>query len=361
MDIDELHTNYRGLDKAEVIKEGDSVNFTDVKNEIERIYQWENDYYEAADYRTQLPEENRKSIENEFATILSQLKEIAQLRANDISSLAQRRADIANSIRNLYRTIYGVFVQDYRGWRVENQGARYTQELEDIVKQAQSAQEKISAQESTAKVETSRIQRRSKASSVATQAIGLSELAKYFYQLVRGDNEWMSTDKKKPNRLKRSTFWVLRRLRGYEGASKLWLFSALIATVLTTWFAYHLLSPFIHELTESNKYTGKTASFIFAVLIAKAIILLAPLYIIRFFVKNYGANKHLSADALHKAKTLQTLSAFLEVAQNDKVAIRSISTVVATQVFTNKDSGFIVQKGDISFPDVNVNAPIRPT
>jgi predicted N-acyltransferase len=124
MDIDELHTNYRGLDKAEVIKEGDSVNFTDVKNEIERIYQWENDYYEAADYRTQLPEENRKSIENEFATILSQLKEIAQLRANDISSLAQRRADIANSIRNLYRTIYGVFVQDYRGWRVENQGAR---------------------------------------------------------------------------------------------------------------------------------------------------------------------------------------------------------------------------------------------
>jgi predicted N-acyltransferase len=86
MDIDELHTNYRGLDKAEVIKEGDSVNFTDVKNEIERIYQWENDYYEAADYRTQLPEENRKSIENEFATILSQLKEIAQLRANDISS-----------------------------------------------------------------------------------------------------------------------------------------------------------------------------------------------------------------------------------------------------------------------------------
>jgi hypothetical protein len=221
-----------------------------------------------------------------------------------------------------------------------------------LVKQAQSAQEKISAQESTAKVETSRIQRRSKASSVATQAIGLSELAKYFYQLVRGDNEWMSTDKKKPNRLKRSTFWVLRRLRGYEGASKLWLFSALIATVLTTWFAYHLLSPFIHELTESNKYTGKTA---------KAIILLAPLYIIRFFVKNYGANKHLSADALHKAKTLQTLSAFLEVAQNDKVAIRSISTVVATQVFTNKDSGFIVQKGDISFPDVNVNAPIRPT
>jgi hypothetical protein len=140
------------------------------------------------------------------------------------------------------------------------------------------------------------------------------------------------------------------------------LFS-LVAFGVAFYVADSQLLPFVKELTtvKADGSSNVNASLVYAVLIAKSLVLLVPVYAIRFCLKNYGSNKHLAADALHKAKTLQTLPTFLAIPRGDDAAIRDITTSVSQLVFTPAQSGFIAQKGDYEGSDITINTPqIKP-
>jgi hypothetical protein len=232
---------------------------------------------------------------------------------------------------------------------LEHEGEGYEAQLRALVSEAKASQKKIKSTEKD-------IQSKAEAANVATQEIGLSELAGYFYQLVKGDNDWIDSS----TGFKRwSCQLAVKPLRGYAGGARIWLLLAVIMFAITFVIAYLQLDPFVKELATPNAYAGKASSYVYAVLIAKALILIAPIYTIRFCLKNYGSNKHLAADALHKAKTLQTLSAYLAVVKNDPQAIREIASSVAKLVFGPTDSGFIVSKGDFGTPDININTPFK--
>jgi hypothetical protein len=361
MDIGPINQKYADTNKDEVIKRGDSANFAEAEKEIERIYQWEADYFSVDAYREQLPLDNRTAIENEFLTAINQFQEIATLRRTNVPALMQEKESRIASIKTLYRTIYEQFVKDYRGWKTENQGAEYSQRIENIVQQANAAVEQTLAAEKKVKAREKEVAGHAAATREATQEIGLSELAKYFYQLVKGDNDWMKEKKgKRPNG--DSFFYkkIVANLRGYAGAARIWLLLAIISIGITAWVAHALFTPFVQDLTiTGGQYADKTTGFVYAVLTAKALVLLAPFYAIRFCLKNYGSNKHLAVDALHKAKTLQTLSAYLAISRDDKAATREIAVAVAQLVFTSTDSGFIAKKGDYESPSINITNPLK--
>jgi hypothetical protein len=147
MDIEAVHLKYKELSRSEVVKKGDTTSFAVVDYEIKKIYEWENDYYKAGGYRRQLPEDINKSIINEFNTIIDLFIRIQQLRNEQAATLLAERESLISGIKNLYKTLYGLFVQDYRAWRVENEGGDFIKQLET---RAQKAEENLSKQEEQA-------------------------------------------------------------------------------------------------------------------------------------------------------------------------------------------------------------------
>jgi hypothetical protein len=352
--LNEIHNKYQSLDRAEIIKSGDSTNLTDIQSEVDKIYEWENDYFESEDYRNQLPEPSRKDIENEFENASNMFSQIVTMRGSDIAQFAQHKASFIETIRNYYRSLYNNFVKDFRGWKLDHYQADRLKELDAIFADAKKRQKNIKEKEAE-------VEQRASDTAELTQDIGLSQLAKYFYQLYSGDNEWIIDENKKW--AKRSWHSLLRFFRGYRGASRLWMLFSLVAFGVAFYVADSQLLPFVKELTtvKADGSSNVNASLVYAVLIAKSLVLLVPVYAIRFCLKNYGSNKHLAADALHKAKTLQTLPTFLAIPRGDDAAIRDITTSVSQLVFTPAQSGFIAQKGDYEGSDITINTPqIKP-
>lgn len=137
MDVEGLHARFEEFDKSEIIKEIDSVSFAEVKYEIDHIFKWEDNFYNSVEYRDQLPEGIRNTITNDLNTAANQFQEILTLRVQDVASLAQQKADRMNAIRELYGTIYRNFVQDYRGWLIDNEGNAIATKLEEVVRNAE--------------------------------------------------------------------------------------------------------------------------------------------------------------------------------------------------------------------------------
>jgi hypothetical protein len=137
MNLESLHDQYEELRKEEIIKEGDSTSFAAVKAEIVSIYNWESQFYHSHEYRTQLPEETLKRIVAEFDTAMRQFHEVVTLRTGDLSGLAARKNDLIINIKTLYRTLYDLFLRDYRGWQIDNQGSGLEKRLEEITRQAE--------------------------------------------------------------------------------------------------------------------------------------------------------------------------------------------------------------------------------
>lgn len=347
--IDETHVRFQELDPVEIIKAGDTTNLSIIKNEVEKIYEWEKQYYEDQAYRAQLPNDIRRSIEGEFENAANQFNYLVNTRNSDIGTFARQAPQFAETIKNYYRGLYDAFVRDYRGWKLEATQDGKLKEIDEIYKEAQKIQGNIRRQEK---------QINTRAGDVAevTQDVGLSQLAKYFYQLYAGDNEEID-DNIKPHGLSRVWWGLIKFFRGYRGAARIWLILAVASSVLAYVVADSQLIPFVRDLTTSA--TLKDGAVIYAVLIAKSLVLAVPIYLIRFCIKNFGSNKQLAADALHKAKTLQTLPAYLASVREDQAAVREVTTGVAQLVFAPTDAGFVAQKGDYD-GGITINNPLKP-
>ena len=380
MDIEELHKKYRELDKAQIIKEGDSVNFSDVKNEIERIYQWESDYYNAVDYRNQLPEEDRRSIENEFATILSQLNEIAILRNTDISNLAQTHADKVNSIKNLYRTIYGVFTKDYRSWVAENQGTVYSARIEGVAKQAEEKliqQAKQAEEQLTIKAKQDEEKLAQKGEQEVSKIVGSEttqewarEYSKYINQdqIVRNklnrikkkceqkQDERNGRTKRIRNFFTRSICMLssgyISRIQGtifYEGhsylnASARWRFWRSIFFFIL--FALAIFY-FLHFLLAGAPPKDKLFDYFIEKLVFLPLIVVTTVGL-TFASRNYRINSKLLEDYKHRyvvAKTIQNLLLLPTIKKNTSMQ-NQLLTVGTSILFEHRASGYMGKDSD---------------
>lgn len=353
--MDEIHNKYIELEKEQIIKKGDSTSLAEIETQVFKIYEWENQYYNDQAYRDQLPESIRMSIEQEFTNASNLFTQAVNLRNNDIIAFTQNRAGFQEAVRGYYKALYDNFVRDYRGWKLDKGSSEKIEQLDEIISAAKARQEHIEQDAQRIREDAQTINSRQKATAEATQDVSLSSLAQYFYQLVQGSR---STGEKLSGR-RRLYERIIKPFGGYQGASRLWLILAVVVFGLTYWVADSQLHPFLAALSnpKESSLISSGASTIYALLVAKALLLAVPVYAIRFCLKNYGSNKHLAADALHKAKTLQTLHAYLSISPDDEAARREIAVTVAQLVFTPTESGFIMQKGDYEGPHINIGTP----
>lgn len=146
MDINSVHLKYEELNKDQVINKSDTTSFAQVAFEIGKLYEWENQYFHALEYRNQLPEKIQESIMNEFLTTITTFQNIVNLRASSLGQLEQQKPGIVSSIKTLYKTLYSLFAQDYRSWRFLQEGDSIIEKIKTNSVQVEKDLEKVKKQ-----------------------------------------------------------------------------------------------------------------------------------------------------------------------------------------------------------------------
>jgi len=126
---------------------------------------------------------------------------------------------------------------------------------------------------------------------------------------------------------------------GYTRSAMVWMIGAIIATIGTAVYAAIL----VFEM-------GSNAEW--AEIIPKIIGLLAPAYLIRFFVQNYKANKHLEVSNTHRATLASVIRPYTKLIthtnpdfEKDLVNARSeIIEAAALVLFSQGETGFLTTK-----------------
>lgn len=353
------------IDVEDLIKTNDTANLNEVSDEIRALYEWIALYEADAEYRKQLPAQTQQSIDQEFKTVVDSFSRINSVRSTDLASFGNQKQYFVQRIRKSYDNLYNNFIRDYRTWQLLHSQEQKSQELELQLNMAKSKQEatakELSSILSAARRSQKTVAKLQRATAEATQDIGLSTLAKHFSQLYEGDVDDLAADDAGSRRwLRRRLSSIKKFFSGYRGAARMWFIISILLFGVTFWAVSRQLLPYIDSLaTLSSEGAEIRASVIYATLVVKALVLLVPVYAIRFCLKNYGANKHLAADALHKAKTLQTLQTYLAITKDNASATGEVAVTVAKLVFAPADSGFANLKIDGEKSDLTINAPIR--
>lgn len=358
MDLEGLHVKYQELDKSDVIKKGDTISFNEVAFEIEKIYEWESDFYKAVEYRKQLPEETQESIINEFRTVMERFTEIVRLRTDDIPNLASRKQELSGNIKRLYKTLYDLFVQDYRGWRIDKEGSGFIEELEQRAKRAEESLTEKGEQEVTKIIATE------------TTEEWAQEYSKYIDpdKLVRNR---LNESKRKLRQTKDRRSGRLRILRNSFTSVRYWFHSKYIILVAGTalygghsylnisyrwrfWRAVFYLALLVLAVVYFVYFlqTGvpKSAQY-FDYFIQKLAFL--PLIVILtvglvFASRNYRINSNLLEEYKHRyvvAKTIQNLLLLPEIKKNAPLQ-RQLLDIGTKILFEHRASGYMGKDSD---------------
>lgn len=142
--------------------------------------------------------------------------------------------------------------------------------------------------------------------------------------------------------------WFNRKYTdGYERAAQIWVL-ALIGSLLLTAF-YSFFTIWSLHLNQNNVNVGEA--------IIKAILLLAPLYLVRFCARNFNASKHLSISTRHRAVSIRVFESFIKPLNADN---KETYVEMVKLIFRADQTGYVTEKDGAGSIDTNINMPNNP-
>ncbi len=285
---------------------------------------------EYPDYWEELPSPVQELIVNECRTIMRVIDEIAGTKEN-AEWLSANLEDRKRSIVALYDRLYPYLVIGVRQYENNLDSAR--KQVKELISEIKSTQKSVD--DASEKAES--------AASFAQDAANIAatvKLSEYFDTLANGDQVEIKALKKDHKKT-----WLIRSIftSGYKMASVRWLMSILFFIVLTGGIAIWAIDDLQNVKLEQ--------------VLAKALILAAPAYGIKFSARNYRENKSLQAANNHRAVVMKTLLAFMARDTIDVPTKNIIITEAASQAFKlSSYDGATNTEGEtvLEFPSIKV-------
>ncbi len=131
---------------------------------------------------------------------------------------------------------------------------------------------------------------------------------------------------------------------GYERSAKVWLVLVIISLLFVG--AYSVVVIKSLHITENNISIQEA--------IIKAVVLVAPAYLIRFCVRNYNAYKHLATRNLQRANSIRATELFIQGANKDTL---ELYMKLANLLFSQDETGFITKRDGAGGGDAVVDIP----
>lgn len=141
----------------------------------------------------------------------------------------------------------------------------------------------------------------------------------------------------------RSSFGVFnaRYHGGYERASAFWALGVVISLIAVGAYSYFAVKAL--KIDSSNINLGEV--------LIKAVVLVAPLYLVRFCARNFSANRHLATTNLQRAVSIRVFRPFVEELKGDAAeAQREAYTKITEIIFRQDETGFITRREGAGSP-----------
>ncbi len=312
--------------------------FDQIKDRLEALVASAKDVAETPSFWEELPDSIRELIRTRVTELQVVLNEIIANRENPTWLTAQYESRIS-SINARYEELYRDFVRAVREHRnsLDTTRSETRSELERLKKATRKAEKSsISISEVTSE----------------TSALTLYE---YFETSVNGSEYLRETAKTGwrrgygiKGRISRRWSFFVQGKRGYEASARKWLLLVVLSIAATSFFGKYLF--------RDVNFTKVTVEEV----LARALLLAAPAYAIRFCVRNYNAAKHLAAVNRHKSIVLRTLLAFLDRQEITDPVREQIISEAARQVFSSDESGYLTRRDGAGSSESVLEFPVKP-
>jgi hypothetical protein len=292
------------LDPNEILYVDDKhFNLGDSKDYVDRIVQGAKDIATHPGFWKELPQPTQRSLRNEAETILKLTQTIRDNKDNT-QWLSSELSNYIDGIMSVYNTVYPWFVTAVREYKNSQDTQR--QEADALINDLKGA--------------TKSAKNASKLATEASARISTTELSRFFDEVANGE-----PDSRESTKGKHKKTWWLRRTDGYATDARRW-FAGVILSILAT--AVVALAAFWHA-----EFTSITPEEVFA----KALILAAPAYAIKFCAKNYTLNRQLQVTNTHRSVVMKTLLAFMERQEVSDEVRAGVIIEAARQAFKSTD------------------------
>lgn len=337
--MDERLKKLADFDINAVIKPDDPYYpYTDVAPKLQLLKAAAEDATSNPEFWDELPEAQKSNILSWVDSLLSTLVQIVEHR-NDGTWLSQNYAPTQAQITSYYNDMYPVFIVGARGFK--NAVGMTKQELNATLKRVRNAAKEVEEKAAT-------IDDLTRQSAEASANASAERLSDFFTQQVEGFPKPVNESKgiKRPFvRLKIEFLTTFRGERGYVAASRTWFFGVLLSLGFTALAA----SRALHGID--------LRSITLEEVLARALLIAAPAYAIRFCVKNFNANKHQVTINRHRAVVLDTLLAFFSRPDVSPTLKDQLMAEAAKQVFEPGESGYLSRRDSVGTGDSIIEIP----
>lgn len=331
---------FADFDVSQIVHPDDPYyTFNEMKIPLETIKKTAQDAVASPELWDELPPNYRSVAVSELQTVQRIINEVMPYR-QDASWLASNSRGQINSLLNVYDRVYERFISPVRAYKSTNEAVR--QETSSALSRLQEA---ISEAEQSSKQARSS----AKVAGEAATRTAITSLSEYFEHTVTGypNRDYVRLKKKYPKQWWFRAQYERSRLsqRGYLSAARVWFGLVVATTAITAG-----VSIWIFHDVDFEKLTPQAV-------LAKALILAAPAYSIRFSVRNYNANKHLATSNRHRAIIMQTLLALLAREEVSEATREKIIVEATARVFDPGDNGYLTGKDSLNGGDSVINFP----
>jgi hypothetical protein len=135
---------------------------------------------------------------------------------------------------------------------------------------------------------------------------------------------------------------------GYHRTSMLWGIGVVISLIAVGIYSYFAVKAL--KIDANNLNLGEA--------LIKAVVLVAPLYLVRFCTKNFNANRHLAATNLQRAVSIRVFRPFIEELKGETAeAQREVYKAITEIIFKQDETGFISRNEGAGSSSSSVNLP----
>lgn len=307
-DFDEQIKRLSTLDVDNILlPEDPHFKLGEMKGKLELLRQGAADLINTPAYWNELPTPTQKSLVEETNTLMRVIDEIAGTKDNT-SWLTSQLPDRLASLQVLYEKLYKWYVAGIREYKSANETSK--KQVRDLVKE-------IDGLKATLVSTNQEASEAAKNAKDAASTVSTVELSQHFDEVANGAKIQKTTIKN----IHKYSWWILILFQdSYKMAAQRWLIGVYIFTAITGVVAYSIL----HDVGEI-----KTLEEV----LAKALILGAPAYGIKFSARNYRINKDHQVKNAHRAVVMKTLLAFLSREGLDDQTRNRVVEEAASQAF----------------------------
>lgn len=136
---------------------------------------------------------------------------------------------------------------------------------------------------------------------------------------------------------------------GYQRSSMLWSVGVVVSLIFVAIYSFFVVKALKINSNDIN----------FGEAFIKAVVLIAPLYLVRFCARNFSANKHLATTNLQRAVSTRAFRPFIQQLTPESAgAQKEVYMTMTGILFKQDESGFITRKEGAGSSDTSGDFPL---